>query len=425
MIDYLLYVLFFIIFIILITYIYIKLKYGFWNYLPVFHTYNIKYKIWPIGVIEHNLPREDKYTNFKNIETIVYSEISDFKKNKFVEFIKDKCFKTENYHYLPNISNIIPYFKSHNKKSFISFYNEDILLADIKQGKSILDSCVIGLISSRPIRIILNNKDSDSSFQAYYIDYYCSENANKNENRNRAKKNENGSKKTSKNENDLFPQLVQTHYYNQCHINKKVEPCIFKLADNDFGVRNAISPLCKYLIYEFSVNKWTKPIELSSIYKLVEINIQNLHLLLDFIKINSHKFDILICSEPTNIMELIKTKQLFIYTIITNQEMICAYFFRKTCIFIEKNMEILSCFASIYSNEYERNVFIQGFKISFWKVAAENYFGHAIVENISDNNIIIDNLCVKTKSLSIRKMSYYFYNFAYNSFSPKKSFFLM
>jgi len=407
MIDYLLYILFFIIFTIFITYIYIKLKYGFWNYLPVFHTYNIKYKIWPIGIIEHNLPHENKYTNFKNIETIVYSEISDFKKNTFLNFIKDKCFKMENYHYLPNISNIIPYFKSHNKKSFISFYNEDILLADIKQGKSIIDSYVIGVISSRPIRIILNNKDADSSFEAYYIDYYCNE------------------KPSSKNENELFPQLIQTHYYNQCHVNKKVEPCIFKLADNDFGVRNAISPLCKYLIYEFPVNKWTKPIELSSIYKLVEINIQNLHLLLDFIKINSRKFDILICTEPTNIMELIKTKQIFIYTIIVNQEIICAYFFRKTCIFIEKNMEILSCFASIYSNNYERNIFIQGFKISFWKVAAENYFGHAIVENISDNNIIIENLCIKTKPLSIKIMSYYFYNFAYNTFTPKKSFFLM
>jgi len=411
MIDYLLYILFFIISVILIIYIYIKLKYGFWNYLPVFHTYNIKYKIWPIGIIEHNLPNENKYTNFKNIETITYSEISDFKKNIFLNFIKDKCFKTANYQYLPSISNIIPYFKSHNKKSFFSFYNEDILLADIKQGKSIIDSYVIGVISSRPIRIMLN-KDTDSSFEAYYIDYYCNE------------KTKNASKKMSKNENELFPQLIQTHYYNQCHVNKKVDPCIFKLADNDFGVRNTISPLCKYLVYEFSVNKWIKPFELS-MYKLVEINIQNLHLLLDFIKINSNKFDILIYTEPTNIMELIKTKQIFIYTIVLNQQIISAYFFRKTCIFVEKNMEILSCFASIYSNEYERNIFIQGFKISFWKVAAENYFGHAIVENISDNNIIIDNLCLKTKPLSIRMMSYYFYNFAYNTFTPKKSFFLM
>ena len=65
--------------------------------------------------------------------------------------------------------------------------------------------------------------------------------------------------------------------------------------------------------------------------------------------------------------------------------------------------------------------FIQGFKISFWKIAAENYFGFAAIENISHNNIIIDNIILNTKPLVISPTAYFFYNFAYPTFLPNKA----
>jgi hypothetical protein len=120
----------------------------------------------------------------------------------------------------------------------------------------------------------------------------------------------------------------------------------------------------------------------------------------------------------SNIIELIKTKNIFVYVILVDDKIICAYFFRKSCVQIEKNMEVLSCFASI--NNTDDNVFIQGFKISFWKIASENYFGFSAVENISHNNIIINNLILKTRPLIVSPTAYFFYNFAYNSFKPNK-----
>lgn len=135
-------------------------------------------------------------------------------------------------------------------------------------------------------------------------------------------------------------------------------------------------------------------------------------------KENNHKFDIVINTEVTNIIELIKTKNIFIYTIIVDDNIICAYFFRKSCVQIEKGIEVLSCFASISNTDNE--VFIQGFKISFWKIAAENYFGFSAIEDISDNNIIIDNIKEKTKPLIISPTAYFFYNFAYHTFKSNK-----
>jgi len=49
-------------------------------------------------------------------------------------------------------------------------------------------------------------------------------------------------------------------------------------------------------------------------YKLLEINEQNFHFLSDFINLNNNKFDIIINTEYTNIIQLIKTKNIFIYT---------------------------------------------------------------------------------------------------------------
>ena len=79
---------------------------------------------------------------------------------------------------------------------------------------------------------------------------------------------------------------------------------------------------------------------------------------------------------------------------------------------------MLSCFASIC--DCEQNLFIHGFKISFWKIAAENYFGFCAIENISHNNIIIDNIILKTKPLITSPTAYFFYNFAYPTFPSEK-----
>jgi hypothetical protein len=140
--------------------------------------------------------------------------------------------------------------------------------------------------------------------------------------------------------------------------------------------------------------------------------------LTNFIREKEADFDISICVEITNIIELIKTKNIFVYVILSEETIICAYFFRKTCIQVEKGLEVLTCFASIC--DCDTNIFSQGFKISFWKIAAENFFGYAAIENISHNNIIIDNIILKTSPSIISPTAYFFYNFAYPTFSSNK-----
>jgi hypothetical protein len=267
-------------------------------------------------------------------------------------------------------------------------------MLDLKKGTTISDAKIIGLITSRTLNVSINNGNNAAKFKAYYVDYLCVDKQYR--------------------KKGIAPQLIQTHHYNQRHINKNIVVSLFKREDELTG----IVPLCVYNTYGFSVKTWTKPFELSAEYKLVEVNPQNFHILYDFIREYSNKFDIVINTEVSNIVELIKTKNVFINMIIVDDKIVAVYMFRKSCVQIEKGMEVLSCFASI--SNVEENIFIQGFKISFWKIAAENYFGFCAIEDISDNYFFINNIKLKTKPLVISPTAYFFYNFAYPTFKSNK-----
>lgn len=397
MFEYLSYILSFGILIIVIIYIYFRLKYGFWFVQPVFHIYDYSYMLSPPGIIEHSLPQKNKYTNFKDIDTIEYKGLTAIQRNKFINLIKANYLRNNDNIFSPNAENINPYFIGHNDKTFISFYYKDAFLLNAKSGAPITDRQIIGAITSRPLTVTINNDKSavgGAVMRVFYVDYLCVDYLNR--------------------KKGIAPQLIQTHNYNQRNLNKNMVVSIFKREDELTG----IVPLCVYTTYGFPVDKWIKPSDLSAEYKVLEINQQNFRFVHDFIRENNSKFDIIINADISNILELIKTKNIFIYAVLCDETILCCYFFRKSCVQIEKGMEVLSCFASIC--ECDQDIFIQGFKISFWKIAAENYFGFCAIESVSHNSIIIDNIMLKTFPLIKSPTAYFFYNFAYPTFRPNK-----
>jgi hypothetical protein len=393
MIEYLSYILCFGILIIFLIYIYIRVKYGFWVLQPVFHVYDFGYMINPPGIIQHFLPEKNKYTNFKEIDTIVFSQLTSIQKTRFTNLIKANYLQNKDNIFSPQYENINPYFIGHNDKSFISFFYKDEHMIDLKKGSMITDRQIIGAMTSRPLNVLINNKQKPI-IRVYYVDYLCVDKFNR--------------------KKGIAPQIIQTHHYNQRYLNKNIVVSLFKREDELTG----IVPLCVYSTYGFSVDKWTKPAVLSGEYKLLEINGSNFRFVYDFMRKNTNKFDIIINADIANILELIKTKNIFVYAILCDEEIICCYFYRKTCVQIEKGLEVLSCFASIC--DCDEDIFIQGFKISFWKISAENFFGFCAIENLSNNNIILNNIILKTKPLIVSPTAYFFYNFAYPTFNPEK-----
>lgn len=213
MLEYLSYILFFGLLIIIVIYVYIQFKFGFWVIQPVFHIYDLGYMINPPGIINDFLPERNKYTNFKDIETIVYSELSSLQLQRFFNLIKKNYLQNKDNIFNPNDTNVTPYFYGHNDKAFVSFYFEKNNMIDTKNGNIITDKSIVGAMTSRPIHIIINTsnnfeKNNVSKFKAYYVDYLCVDKLHR--------------------KKGIAPQLIQTHHYNQRQLNKKIVVSLFK-----------------------------------------------------------------------------------------------------------------------------------------------------------------------------------------------------
>jgi ribosomal protein S18 acetylase RimI-like enzyme len=71
------------------------------------------------------------------------------------------------------------------------------------------DKKIIGIMTSRPIHIAINNNDKDAKFDAYYVDYLCVDKMFR--------------------KKGIAPQIIQTHEYNQRHLNKNIVVSLFRI----------------------------------------------------------------------------------------------------------------------------------------------------------------------------------------------------
>ena len=397
-----LYILGFIILCIILFFVYIRLKYKFWALQPVFHFYDLYYWVINVGIIRKELPEKNRYVNLKKITTKTFEGIDELRLKQLVLLIRLNYLRNGENKYAPKRENIVPYFVGHNAKTYWSYFTEPDLLIDNKTGKTIEETLIVAVMTSRPLHVKINNKRKDAIFDVYYVDYLCV-------NKGWRKKN-------------IAPQMIQTHEYNQSHNNRKICVSLFKREEELTG----IIPLTVYKTYCFNMANWGQPEQLDAKITLLSGDKQNIYYLYTLINepiINTmnNKWDITIYPEISNLMELVATKNLFVKMLVIDGNIEAAYIFRKTCTFIEKDKEIISCIASINGPTLSRDKFIKGFKMALWSIIKEHRnFGYLVIEDISDNTCIINNICVKTHPLVVSPSAYFFYNFAYSPFKSER-----
>ena len=393
-----LYILGFIILSIMLFFIFVRLKYKFWALQPVFHFYDVYYWFINVGVIRKELPEKNKYVSLKKIKTFEYEKIDELTKKEIVTLIRLNYFRNNENKYDPKEENIVPYFVGHNTQTFWSYFIEPEVLIDNKTGKTIEENKIIGVITCRPLHVKINSSRKDSEFDIYYVDYLCV-------NKNWRKKN-------------IAPQLIQTHEYNQSHNNKKICVSLFKREEELTG----IIPLTVYKTYCFNMKNWGPPEQLNAKITILTGDKQNMYYLYNFINEVKNNWDIVIYPEISNVIELVSTNNLFVKMLVIDGNIEAVYIFRKTCTYIEKDKEIISCIASVNGTILTREEFIKGFKLSLWSIIKDhNNFRYLTMEDISDNTCIINNICIRTHPMVISPMAYFFYNFAYSPFKSEKS----
>lgn len=382
---------------IMLCFMYIRIKYRFWALQPVFHYYDMYYWLINVGIIRKELPEKNRYVNLKKIKTKEFEEMDEKTLKQLVILIKLNYLQNKENKFSPKMENIVPYFVGHNESVLCSYFVEEDVLIDNNSCEIIEDKKIIGVITSRPLHVRINSSRKDASFDVYYVDYLC---VNK------------GWRKKG-----IAPQLIQTHEYNQSFKNKKICVSLFKREEEITG----IIPLTIYKTYCFDMKKWSIPEMLNGRINILEGDKQNMYYLYNFINETYEKWDITIYPEISNIIELVKTKNIFIIMLVIEGNIEGVYIFRKTCTFIENEKEIISCMASIKGKNVSENEFIQGFKVALWEIIKKNKcFHYLTMEEISDNKCIIKNLCIKSQPIVVSPSAYFFYNFAYNTFNSEK-----
>lgn len=382
---------------ILLFFIFIRLKFKFWAIQPVFHVYDIYYWFVNVGIIREMLPEKNKYTNFKNVTTKMVENVDELTKKQIYLLILLNYMTNGENKYSPKMENILPYFSGHNHKCFWTYWVEKELILDNKNNKTLEESKVIGVITSRPLQVIINNGRKDSEFDLYYVDYLCV-------NKNWRKRN-------------IAPQLIQTHEYNQSYNNKKIVVSLFKREEELTG----IVPLTVYKTYCFDMRKMTLDEILPSKYTLLVGDKQNLHYFYDFLKRELTRFEIVIYPYITNLMELLVTKNIYIRMILFDDEIIAVYIFRKTCTYIDGDNEVLTCIMSIKTSQITIDAFNIGFKMAIYDILLkESKYVYLSVEDLSDNGLLVSSIAKTAHPMIISPMAYFFYNFAYNSFHSSK-----
>jgi hypothetical protein len=98
--------------ILLVIYVFIKYKYGFWIHQPVYHIYDISYYFRSNKIIDNDLPSKNKYVNLQNILTKTTSEMNEIDWVNFVNFIQKYFLRIDGNIYNPKLENILPFFKN-------------------------------------------------------------------------------------------------------------------------------------------------------------------------------------------------------------------------------------------------------------------------------------------------------------------------
>ena len=160
-------------------------------------------------------------------------------------------------------------------------------------------------MTSRPITVSFNK---GIPLQVYYVDYLCVD--------------------PDYRKKGIAPQMIQTHEFKQRHQNPNIKVSLFKREGDITG----ITALTIYNTAVFDMEKWQPPAKLLPIVSLIECTKTNFNIVIDFLKDvkQQNTFDLTIGPSIETIMELITTKNIYIYFLLKEHEIKAIYFFKNT-----------------------------------------------------------------------------------------------
>ena len=399
----------------LLLFIYIKLRYPFWNNQPVFHTYDYWRYFYSIPFIVYKYrPIKTKYCDFQQIETISYVDCTDYNKKQLINLLQ--CYYIQSERILHKITNdeLDTIFSGTSEPSYISLFYDKLFQNNNGDTELIINPNASGCVTSRAFNMFYRPTLSESTYiteNIYFIDYLCV-----NRNRDITK---------------LNRMLLQTHEYNQRIQNPNIKISLIKKEINLF---EGIIPIVKYKTITYYYDS-LKPFTLPQHFILSNIDNTNLHLLTDFLYNQTHTiydtkpclFDLCILQNASYYNSLIKKGIIYIYCLRNREQIHGFYFFKNTYTeYDDMEGDSLQLYASIM-NTSSRLLFYNGFHNSVYQILKnKNNFKLLTIENIGHNTLLMPYLS-KNPVIFNNNTAYYLYNMVYprSPLLPERCLFLI
>lgn len=345
----------------LCVFIFIKIKLGFWNNIPIKNNYTKGYFIkQKNSIMNKKLPVIDNWCDFLNIKTNIFFSLD---KN----IINEDIIKKYYFDISPNNS----YISLEYSKEKV-FNNETNIFENSDKIKNILISI--------PVNITINN----NTYKSYVIS--------------------DESDTLSVNFDKTNYKLFKTHIYNISYERKIHDIFIFKTYRKIDVLQNLIT----ISLYKFKLNNKIKDKNIKLFYNFLEINKQNINLLISFISENKISISALFILNLQDILHLIERKELLIFTLYFNNSIRSLYIFKKEKV----DYYLISSY-----NICENNIFYYGFLKSLENIQ-KNINNNNIDIYMYDlyyNNIIRTFLSKKNILNFHNNIHYYIYNYNFDT----------
>lgn len=392
-----------IIVVIVIFFAYTRIKYRFWSIQPVNKWYNITYKFMSPQVIDYSLPSINKYVNIINITTRQSDELDDSQRKIILELIVKNLLRSEKINYLPTIENIFPYIEHSTQPGYVSIYNEQNLYNKSVRNEITYNDCdnkLVAIVTSRPMYI---NIKGVGQFMTYYMDNLTVAD---------------GYKKS-----EYIPKMIQTHLYQTRKKNVVIHSALFKHNKKP----KLIVPLVRFYISCYSLKDITVVPYPHPKYRMLELSQDHIALVKEFLTQQCANYKCMVYPDISNILNLIKTKNIFLYGTFHETKLISLFVFRDTATtyntsnstvnvvtnkYVSSN--IILCVASIVLPTYA-NLLYNGFSLAIKSISKKQIGNFICIESTSENKKIILVLKRSCREYFREESSFFLYNYV----SPK------
>ena len=384
-----------------VLFVYIKIRYPFWNTQPVVHTYDY-WRRWGTreGHIIHKLPYKSQfYDKESKVSTIDYSRVSTPEKQQIAVFLQSHYIPTDRLLSTLSVAVLDTYMSGHNAPSFVSVHREmDGHVIGGRHGHITNGGHghITGTILSRLIHLYFSEA-SPTHIEAYFTEYMCIHR-------------ESGGGRVAE-------RLFQTHEYNRRIRNPLIPVSLFR---KEGALCEGVVPFIPYMVYTYYMrNLDITPLPSSfTISRVVKHNTDLVHDIYQTL-INPGKlsmFSVCILPDIGNMLALLEKRELFLFCLKKGEHLYAIYIFRNAQIHYEElDGETLEFVASIQNTDNPR-IFMSGFAHSLRDILKENRRYKMIrMSSIGHNQLILSKWREYHHSVLETPGALYLYNYV----SPK------